>query len=115
MSTFAEVKKAYYQKGYRDYTRLNNLVRQEYGVNIPQFGLDTHGMEKISKPLLEDLYLSFESHFNSPICEQAELELYKWKDITDFIDFAEQFCIKEMRALKSGSSRIEPTRYFVTK
>lgn len=34
---------------------------------------------------------------------------------TDFIDFASRFCIKEMKALKSGSSRIEPERYYVIK
>lgn len=110
-----EAKKACYEKGYRDYTRLNYLLRQEYEVNFPQFVLDIPAVDEISIPLLDELYLNFKNHFSSPVCRHTELEIYKWDIITEFIDFTTQFCIREIEALRNGNTRVEPERNFVIK
>lgn len=110
-----EIKKEYYQKGYRDYGRLNYLLQQEYQVEVPKFVLDTPAIEGISKGKMILLNEDFYNHFDALPCEREILELYRWDIIVDFIQHSTNLCISEMEALQQGKARVAPESLFVTK
>lgn len=108
-----EVKKAYYQKGYRDYERLNYLLQKEYRLQKPEFGSIEVPIDEVKKDLIETIMDSTLGYFNAEPCEKSDLELYTWDAIMTYIDNCVQVCAEEMEKWKTGKENIQAEQYYV--
>ena len=108
-----EVKKAYYQKGYKDYARLNYLLLQEYGLQSFAFINREVPVEEVRQDLLISVIESMKGYFEAEPCKKEELELYTWEVITAYIDNCVQFCTEEIKKWRRGKENSRAEQYFV--
>ncbi len=108
-----EVKKAYYQKGYNDYTRLNYLLLEESGLQRPEFENREVPVEEVRQDLLVSMIESVKGYFEAEPCKKEELELYSWEVITSYIDKCVRVCAEEIEKWKSGKENRRAERYYV--
>ena len=108
-----EVKKAYYQKGYKDYERLNYLLLQEYGLQSFAFINRTVLVEEVRRDLLISVIESMKGYFEAVPCKKEELELYTWEVITAYIDKSVQFCTEEIKKWRRGTENTRAEQYYV--
>ena len=109
-----EIRNKYYQKGYADYIKLNYLISKEYNLEIPSFKQLNVSMKEVKKDLIQTRVNGFYEQFHSVECTKADLELYKWNTITNYIDSCTDFCVQEIDAMQKGRERVIPSVYFVT-
>lgn len=57
---------------------------------------------------------AFYEQFNAVECSKDDLVLYKWDMIINYIESCAEFCIREIDAMQSDRTRIEPSMFFVT-
>lgn len=108
-----EVKKAYYQKGYKDYERLNYLLLQEYDSQSFAFINGEVPVEEVRQDLLASVIESMKGYFEAVPCKKEELELYTWEVITAYIDKSVQFCTEEIKKWRRGTENTRAEQYFV--
>lgn len=108
-----EVKKTYYQKGYKDYERLNYLLLKEYGLQSLTFLSRDVPVEEVRQDLVEAMIESVKSYFAVTSCKKEELELYTWEVITAYIDNCVQFCTEEIKKWRRGKENSQAEQYFV--
>ena len=108
-----EVKKAYYQKGYRDYERLNYLLLRAYGLQSPEFMNQEVPAEEVRQDLVEAMIESVKGYFAVAPCKQEELELYTWEVITAYMDKCVQVCAEEIEKWKMGKENRPAKQYYV--
>jgi len=108
-----EVKKTYYQKGYKDYERLNYLLLQEYGLQSFAFINREVSVEEVRQELLTSVIESMKGYFKAEPCKKEELELYIWEVITAYIDNCVQFCTEEIKKWRRGKENSRAEQYFV--
>ena len=108
-----EVKKTYYQKGYKDYERLNYLLLQEYGLQSFAFINREVSVEEVRQELLTSVIESMKGYFEAEPCKKEELELYIWEVITAYIDNCVQFCTEEIKKWRRGKENSQAEQYFV--
>ncbi len=108
-----EVKKAYYQKGYNDYARLNYLLLKEYGLQRPEFENKEVPVEEVCQDLLASVIESVKGYFKAEPCKKDELELYTWEVITSYIDKCVQVCTEEIEKWKTGTENRQAEQYYV--
>lgn len=108
-----EVKKAYYQKGYKDYERLNYLLLKEYGLQSLTFISREVPVEEVRQDLVEAMIESVKGYFAVVPCKQEELELYTWEVITAYIDKCVQVCAEEIEKWKMGKENRSAKQYYV--
>lgn len=108
-----EVKKTYYQKGYKDYERLNYLLLQEYGLQSFAFINREVSVEEVRQELLTSVIESMKGYFEAEPCKKEELELYTWEVITAYIDNCVQFCTEEIKKWRRGKENSQAEQYFV--
>lgn len=108
-----EVKKAYYQKGYKDYARLNYLLVKEYGLQRPEFENRDVQVEEVRQDLLASVIESVKGYFEAESCKKDELELYTWEVITSYIDKCVRICAEEIEKWKVGKENIQAEQYYV--
>ncbi len=108
-----EVKKAYYQKGYKDYERLNYLLLQEYGLQSFVFINREVSVEEVRQELLTSVIESMKGYFEAEPCKKEELELYTWEVITAYIDKSVQFCTEEIKKWRRGTENTRAEQYYV--
>lgn len=108
-----EVKKAYYQKGYKDYDRLNYLLLEEYRLSKPDFFRREVPLEEVRQDLLESMIESVKGYFVAEPCKKEELELYTWEEITAYIDKCVQVCVEEIEKWRTGNENRPAEQYYV--
>ena len=108
-----EVKKAYYQKGYKDYERLNYLLLKEYGLQSLEFTGREVPVEEVRLDLMESVIESVKGYFVAESCKKEELELYTWEVITSYIDKCVQVCAEEIEKWKTGKENRQAEQYYV--
>ena len=108
-----EVKKAYYQKGYRDYERLNYLLQKEFGLQKPEFRSIEVPVEEVCQELVEPMVISTIEYFAAEPCEKSDLELYTWDVITSYMDNCVLVCVEEMNKRKTGKEYLKAEQYYV--
>lgn len=108
-----EVKKAYYQKGYKDYERLNYLLLKEYGLQSLTFISREVPVEEVRQDLLVSVIESLKGYFAVEPCKKEELELYTWEVITAYMDKCVQFCAEEIDKWKTGKENSQAKQYYV--
>ena len=108
-----EVKKAYYQKGYKDYERLNYLLLQEYDSQSFAFINGEVPVEEVRQDLLASVIESMKGYFEAVPCKKEELELYTWEVITAYIDKSVQFCTEEIKKWRRGTENTRAEQYYV--
>lgn len=108
-----EIRKEYYQKGYNDYVKLNYLLTKEYNLDIPSFSRLDVPIEEVREGLIQVRLKAFYEQFNTVVCRDRDLELYKWNIIVSYIDQCTEFCIHEIEEMKKGGTRMNPSSYFV--
>ncbi|MBR3824440.1 MAG: zinc dependent phospholipase C family protein [Lachnospiraceae bacterium] len=108
-----EVKKTYYQKGYKDYERLNYLLLQEYGLQSFAFINREVSVEEVRQELLTSVIESMKGYFEAEPCKKEELELYTWEVITAYINNCVQFCTEEIKKWRRGKENSQAEQYFV--
>ena len=108
-----EVKKAYYQKGYRDYERLNYLLLEEYGLQRPKFMNREVPVEEVRQDLVEAMIELVKSYFAVTSCKKEELELYTWEVITAYMDKCVRICAEEIDKWKTGKENSQAEQYYV--
>lgn len=110
-----EKKKECYQKGYRDYGRLNYLLQKRNPVKVPDFDLALPMLEGISEDKMIMLRENFYLQFDALPCEADSLELYKWDVIMEYMEHCVNLCVSEIKAFQSGTARWSPKELFVRK
>lgn len=108
-----EIRNTYYQKGYADYIKLNYLIPKEYNLEMPSFLRLNVPFKEVKEELIQTRVNGFYEQFHSVECTKADLELYKWNTITDYIDRCTDFCVQEIDAMQNGRGRVIPSVYFV--
>lgn len=108
-----EVKKTYYQKGYKDYERLNYLLMEEYGMQSLEFMEREVPVEEVRQDLVESMVELIKGYFVTEPCKKEELELYTWEVITAYIDKCVRVCVEEIEKWKMGKENRSAEQYYV--
>lgn len=108
-----EEKKAYYQKGYRDYERLNYLLQKEYRLQKPEFKSLEVPVDEVCTDLIETMVVSAFGYFDAKPCEKRDLELYPWEVIASYIDNCVRICAEEIEKRKKGKEAVGAEQYYV--
>ncbi len=108
------IRNTYYQKGYRDYVRLNFLLQKRYNLTVPSFSAHKISIEEIREDMIQPMMNSFLCHFNAEECEKSDLELYSWDVIINYIEKCAEFCVHEIEIMRNGKERVNPKTFYVT-
>lgn len=106
-------KKMTYQKGYRDYTRLNYLLIQEFNLVRLKTDVFRIPVKEITEERLKVASCKFGQWFMAEPCKKEELELYKWDVILYYIDKCVSLCSKQIKFLKRSGDSVEPIDFYV--
>lgn len=108
-----EERRAAYKKGYRDYDRLNYLLREKYKLSAPHRIEFELSIKEITKEKYEDILNTLENCFLTSSSSPEELEMYTLEIIIPYIEKSAKICISEIKALKEGKCGITPESLFV--
>lgn len=108
-----EERRAAYKKGYRDYDRLNFLLREKYKLSQLERADFEIPVKEITKEKYEDILKLFENSFLTEPSSADELEMYMLEIIVPYIEKCADICVSEIEALKEGKKGISPLSLFV--
>ena len=103
-----------YQKGYRDYWRLNYILTREFSLKHQlcvdeDINIQEINCKQISN-LVDTLKLDIEC---KDYASKEDMELYPYEVIEQYIKFATEVCKKELFAFENGEEHISPVDYYV--
>lgn len=107
-----EEKKLAYQRGYRDYDRLNYLLIKEFHLKKIDFTETEIPIDEISAEKLLVGEKNFKQWFDAIPCDKEDLDIYTWDVIEQYIKKCVRFCISEVNALKNGEKGCDPENLF---
>ena len=107
-----EEKKLAYQRGYRDYDRLNYLLIKEFHLKRIDFTETEIPIDEISAEKLLVGEKNFKRWFDAIPCDKEDLDIYTWDIIEQYIKKCVRFCISEVNALKNGEKGCDPENLF---
>lgn len=104
----------YLEKMYRDYHRMNELLREEYALIPPQLIWQEDGPEE-PEPEFWDTYMqAFQQDFcKNTGAKKENLELLKYDMVVDYIGKAVRLCCEEILAKREGKRGIAPEIFYV--
>ena len=99
---------------YRDYQRLNYLLKNELQVSfvpfenirIPDSSIDPAGI------IAHIEYVN--GQFAAPECSKEDLEIIPWDFVMEYIGKCEKLCANEILALQGKGTSVDPQNYYVT-
>lgn len=109
-----EIRQEYYQKGYEDFRKLNNLLIESYNLSCVFLQEPEHMPEEVNKQRVGEIFKQFEADFHNLIdCGREDLELYPYDEIEAFIAETVRVCVQEFKALRDGGELLSPEIYYV--
>lgn len=108
-----EIRKAYLQKGYDDYVRLNYLLTREYQLESPSFSRLDVPMKEVREDMILTKLDVFYKQFRPGVCMKSDLKIYQWDMVEDYCEKCLELCVQEIEARKSGGTRIDPSIFYV--
>ena len=103
-----------YQKGYRDYWRLNYILTREFSLNYQLCVDEDIDIEEIDCEQLSNLADNLKMDLNcKDYASKDDMELYPYDMIEKYIEFATEVCKNELFAFENGEERMCPIDYYV--
>ena len=111
-----EIRQKYYDKAYRDYWKLNAILRREYALEEPRLNITEIGIEEIHHSFIEKVFLGLEEHYH--ILEDYaphDLTLIPYRAIQDYIEESVDLCMKELASIGEKNNNFKPEDLYVIK
>lgn len=108
-----EIKQRMYAKGYDDYARLNYLLVQEFSLSNIHFEEMDVPFDFLQKERIQNAMSIFDQWFDAKECSKADLELYKWKIINEYIEKCIDICCNQIKALQQKVNYVHSIDFFV--
>lgn len=97
---------------YRDYWRLNYLLKKELDIPYIPFEKVSIPDASISADRIDFQIENVNKQFEAPSCSKEDLELISWDFIMEYINKCEYLCKNEISALQGKSIHINPQNYY---
>ncbi|MBQ7927082.1 MAG: zinc dependent phospholipase C family protein [Lachnospiraceae bacterium] len=109
-----ERRHAKYQEGYRDFHRLNYILRKEFDLryeleedrNIDFIGLHPELYDEVFDGLFKDFFLELPA-------QKENLQIYVYDITMDCIEICIEECVRAILAFRKGLGLLNPEKYFV--
>ena len=109
-----EVREEKFPGVYRDYWRLNYLLRKELNmVYVPLAEADVPD-DTIDSAIVGSKIDAVNKQFEAPECSKEDLEMIPWDFIWEYIDTCVKLCVSEIAALRGAGNHIDPKEYFAS-
>ncbi len=107
-----EIREIKFPAVYRDYWRLNYILKKELKVEYVPFEKRSIPDEFIETDRIESQVKNVNKQFGAPECSKEDLEMIPWDFIMEYIDKCEKLCKTELSALKGDGQHIDPKTFF---
>lgn len=103
-----------YQYGYKDFHRLNYILREEFGLKYNLEEDRDIELEGLHPELYEDVFGGlYQDFFREPVAKKEELNIYTYDITMECIRLCIEECVGAIRAFRAGKELINPEKYFV--
>ena len=99
---------------YRDYWRLNYLLRKDLGVTYVPLKTVSVPDDTIDAAVVASKVEGVNKQFEAPECSKEELEMIPWDFIWGYIDTCVTLCLSEIAALRGTGHHLDPKEYFAS-
>lgn len=109
-----EERQAKYQYGYKDFWRLNYILREEFGL-VYELKEDRNiELEGIHPELYEDVFDGlYRDFFEVPPAKKEDLIIYTYDITIACINLCIKECVGAIKAFRNGEEMVNPEKYFV--
>lgn len=107
-----EIRKIKFPAVYRDYWRLNYLLKKELDIPYIPFVNRSIPDTFIEADRIRYHIENVNKQFEAPECSKEELEIITWDFIREYIDKCVKLCKNELSALMGECQHVDPMTYF---
>lgn len=102
-----------YQKGYKDFDKLNVILRKKYNLSNPELKVEGITIEEVRQELLSNVYGGFAADFvMEGEWSTEDLELYPYEALNEYIEKCKTVCSGEVKALKEKREFVAPLQFY---
>lgn len=103
-----------YQYGYKDFHRLNYILRKEFDLRYELEEDRNIELEGVHPELYDEVFDGlFKDFFLEPAAKKEELGIYTYDITINCISLCIEECVKAVRAFQKGKPLLPPETYFV--
>ncbi len=98
---------------YKDYHRMNELLRRKYAPEEPVMSWLEHGIEEAEESFWDEYYKELLEDFHEDTgAEKEDLEIMDYDRVVSFIEHAVSVCTEEIEAKRDGLPGREPGDFY---